>query len=80
MLADGKALKLFDPTQPAILRVDNLQNVIGPAILQNGEPLEFASCSLNSVQKAFAQIEFLAIQYRLHKFHQYIYGQICCWN
>ena len=52
-------------------------NGIGAALLQEGEPIEFASCSTTDTQQRYAQIdkEFLAIQFGLKRFHQYVYGQ-----
>jgi hypothetical protein len=50
---------------------------MGAVIMQEGQPIEYASCTLTDTQKAYAQIEkeFLAVQYGLTRFHQYIYGQ-----
>ena len=70
-------LKLFDPTKPVVVTVDASQRGIGAALLQQGEPIEFASCSMTETQQRYAQIEkeFLAIQFGLNRFHQYVYGQ-----
>ena len=70
-------LKLFDPTKPVVVTVDASQRGIGAALLQQGEPIEFASCSMTETQQRYAQIEkeFLAIQFGLKRFHQYVYGQ-----
>ena len=72
-----KALKLFDPTEPITLSVDSPQSGMGAVILQNEQPIEYASCALTNTQKSYAQIEkeFMAIQYGLTRFHQYFYGQ-----
>ena len=69
-------LKLFDPTKP-VVTVDASQRGIGAALLQQGEPIEFASCSMTETQQRYAQIEneFLAIKFGLKRFHQYVYGQ-----
>ena len=69
--------KLFDPTKPVVVTVDASQRGIGAALLQQGEPIEFASCSMTETQQRYAQIEkeFLAIQFGLKRFHQYVYGQ-----
>ena len=42
-------LKLFDPT------VDASQRGIGAALLQQGEPIEFESCSMTETQQRYAQ-------------------------
>lgn len=77
LLTSNQLLKMFDPSEPVTLSVDSSQSGMGATIMQNGQPVEFASCSLTSAQKSYAQIEkeFLAIQYGLTRFHQYIYGQ-----
>ena len=50
---------------------------MGAVLLLEGQPVEFASCSLNKTQRAYAQIEkeFMAVQFGLQRFHQYVYGQ-----
>lgn len=77
MLTSGQALKIFDPREPITLSVDSSQNGMGAVILQNSQPVEFASCSLTHAQRGYAQIEkeFLAVHYGLTRFHQYVYGQ-----
>ena len=77
MLTDGKLLMMFDPTMPVTLSVDSSKNGVEAVMMQNGQPVEFASCSLTNAQRAYAQIEkeYLAIQCGLNRFHQYVYGQ-----
>jgi len=45
--------------------------------MQEGQTIEFASCSLTDTQKTYVQIEkeFLAVQFGLRRFYQYIYGK-----
>ena len=66
-------LKLFDPTKHVVVTVDASQRGIGAALLQQGEPIEFASCPMTETQQRYAQIEkeFMAIQFGLKRFHQY---------
>ena len=68
---------MFDPDLPVVLSVDSSQFGMGAVIMHNGQPIEFASCTLTETQKKYAQIEkeFLAVQFGLQRFHQYIYGQ-----
>ena len=71
-------LKLFDPTKAVVVTVDAAQRGIGAALLQQGEPIEFASCSMTETQQRYGgqiEKEFLAIQFGLKRFHQYVYGQ-----
>ena len=71
------ALRMFDPDLPIVLSVDSSQFGMGAVIMHNGQPIEFASCTLTDTQKKYAQIEkeYLAVQFGLRRFHQYIYGQ-----
>ena len=77
MMTDSSALRMFDPDEPITLSVDSSQSGMGAVILQDHQPVKYASCALTSTQKAYAQIEkeFLAIQFGLNRFHQYVYGQ-----
>ena len=77
ILASNSVLKAYDPNAPIVISVDSSKNGMGAVILQNGQPVEYASCTLTDTQKAYAQIEkeFLAVQFGLKRFHQYAYGQ-----
>ena len=57
VLTSGQTLKIFDPKLPVTLSVDSSRNGMGAVVLLGGQPVEFASCSLTSTQKAYAQIE-----------------------
>ena len=50
---------------------------VGAVLLQNGQPIEFASRTLTETQRRYAQIEkeLLAVLFGLQRFHQYVYGQ-----
>ena len=77
MISDEPVLRMFDPNLAVTLSVDSSQHGMGAVLLQEGQPVEFASCSLNKTQRAYAQIEkeFMAVQFGLQRFHQYVYGQ-----
>ncbi|KAF6016891.1 hypothetical protein EB796_024789 [Bugula neritina] len=77
LVVSSPTLKLFDPDLPLTLSVDSSQSGMGAVLMQEGQPIEFASCSLTDTQKKYAQIEkeFLAVQFGLRRFHQYIYGK-----
>lgn len=70
-------LRHFDQSEEVTLSVDSSQEGLGAVILQNGQPVEYASCTLTQTQQRYAQIEkeMLAIQYGLSRFHQYVYGK-----
>lgn len=77
LVAANPTLKMFDPELPIVLSVDASQFGMGAVIMHDGHPIEYASCALTETQKRYAQIEkeFLAVQFGLQRFHQYIYGQ-----
>ena len=70
-------LKLFNPEEEVTLSVDASKSGLGAVILQNGLPVEYASCTLTPTQQRYAQVEkeMIAIQWGLVRFHQYTYGQ-----
>ena len=49
----------------------------GAALLQNGQPVAFASRTLSATERGYAQIEkeYLAIVFSCERFHQYIFGR-----
>jgi hypothetical protein len=57
--------------------VDSSKSGMGAVIIQDRQPIEYTSCALNQTQQAYAQIEkeFMAVQFGLQRFHQYVYGQ-----
>lgn len=77
LLTNAPVLKYFDTEETVTLSVDASSEGIGACILQKGQPVSFASVSLNESQRNYAQIEkeLLAIVYGCQKFHQYIYGR-----
>jgi hypothetical protein len=70
-------LKLFDARKPVTLQVDSSKFGLGAALLQSGQPVLYASRSLDKTQQNYAVIEreLLAICFATQKFHQYIYGK-----
>ena len=76
-LANLPVLRLFDPSLPVLLSVDTSPLGVGAVLLQNGQPLEFASRTLTETQQRHSQIEkeLLAVLFGLQRFHQYVYGQ-----
>ena len=74
---DSSALAHYDPAKP--IRLACVSAVISQ-LESNGKerPVEFASRSLNKVERGYAQIEreALALIFGVRKFHQYLYGQM----
>ena len=70
-------VKYFDPTKPTTLEVDSSTKGLGAAILQDGQPVAFASKALNSAQSNYPNIdrEMLAVVFGINRFHTYLYGR-----
>ena len=70
-------LKFYDVNQPVTLNVDASSMGLGAVILQNNQPVAYASRALTTAQQNYAQIEkeALAIKFGCTKFHQYLFGK-----
>ena len=70
-------LHYYDPAKELTLENDASDHGIGSALFQEGEPVAFASRSLTTSERNYAQIEkeMLAVVFGLEKFHQYTYGR-----
>ncbi|KAL9986304.1 hypothetical protein ACROYT_G000436, partial [Oculina patagonica] len=76
-LTSDATLQYYDVETPLTVSVDASSYGLGACLLQEGRPVCYASRSLNSAEKNYAQIEkeLLAIVYGCTKFHQYVYGK-----
>jgi hypothetical protein len=77
ILTREPVLKFFDPTKKSVIQADASQHGLGACLLQEGNPIAYASRSLSATETNYAQIEkeLLAIVFACTKFHQYIYGK-----
>ena len=75
-LTNSPVLQYFNPTVRSTIQADASQHGLGVCLLQKGQPVAYASRSLNSAEGNYAQIEkeLLAIVFACQKFHHYIYG------
>ncbi|XP_048252587.1 uncharacterized protein K02A2.6-like [Haliotis rufescens] len=73
----GPVLRYFDSQKEVVLQVDASQNGVGAVLLQEGHPVAFASKSMTSCQRNYAQIEkeMMAIVFGCEKFHHYLMGR-----
>ena len=78
LLGKAPVLKYFEPKEPIILQVDASNKGFGAGILQNNQPVVFASRALIQGETNYAQIEkeLRAVLFECEKFQRYIYG-IC---
>ena len=76
-LTEAPILAYFDTNKEVVLQVDSSKNGVGAVLLQDGKPVEFASCALRQSERNWAQIEkeALSMLYGLECFDQYMYGR-----
>ena len=69
-----KLLQYYDVSKPVVLSVDSSSYGVGECLLREERPVSYASRSLNSAEKNYAQIEkeLLAILFGCTQYHQYI--------
>ena len=72
-----RPLRYYDQTKPVTLQCDASLKGLGACIIQDGQPIAFASKSLMDTETHYANIEreLLAIVYGCDKFHTYLYGR-----
>ena len=77
VLTSKPVLCYYDVNKPVKLSVDASQSGLGAVLLQDNQPVAYASKSLTDCQKGYAQIEkeTLAIVFGCERFHQYLYGK-----
>ena len=67
-------LRYYDVNEEVTLQCDASERGLGAVLLQNGQPVAFASRTLTETEQRYAQIEkeCLSITFGAHKFSQYI--------
>jgi len=70
-------LRYYNLKEEVTLQCDASQSGLGAALLQNGQPVAYASRALTSAETRYAQIEkeLLAIVFACDHFEAYIYGR-----
>lgn len=76
-LTKSPVLSSFDPSKSITIQTDSSQSGLGCCLLQNNQPVAYASRSLSPSETQWAQIEkeMAAILFACNKFHEYIYGR-----
>lgn len=76
-LTQAPVLAYYDAKKELTLQVDSSRSGIGAALLQDGKPVEYASRTLTSAERNWAQIELElnAVVFGLERFDQYTYGR-----
>ena len=82
ILSSETVMAYFDPNRPASLDVDASPVGLGAMLLQadnkgHDKVVAYGSCSLNSAEQNYPQIERegLAVVWGLEHFHEYVYGE-----
>ena len=76
-LAKAPVLKYYDVTEEVTIQCDASETGLGAVLLQNEQPVAYASRALTDTETRYAQIEkeLLAIVWATSKFDQYILGR-----
>ena len=77
MISSTPVLKYYDVGSETTIQCDASESGLGATLLQNGQPVAFASRSLSVVERRYAQIEkeCLAIVFACSRFNQYLHGR-----
>ena len=70
-------LKYYDLKEEVTAQCDESEYRLGAALLQNGQPVAFASRSVSQTERQYAQIDkdCLAIVFSCERFSQYLAGR-----
>ena len=76
-VASTPVLRYYNLQEEVTLQCDASQSGLGTALLQNGQPVAYASRALTTTETSYAQIEkeLLAIVFACEKFDAYIFGR-----
>ena len=77
LFAEHPVLKYNDPSEEVTIQCDASEEGLAAALMQNGQPVAFASRTLSRPERQYVQIEKerLAIVFACDKFSQYIAGR-----
>ncbi len=77
LVTEAPVLRYYDVHQEVTIQCDASDKGLGATLLQNGQPVSFASQALSPTEQNYAQIEkeCLAIVFACEKFDQFIYGR-----
>ncbi|KAL9960086.1 hypothetical protein ACROYT_G033491 [Oculina patagonica] len=77
LVADYPVLRYYNVNLPVTIQCDSSDSGMGAALLQEGQPVAFASRTFTPTERGYAQIEkeCLAIVFACERFNQYIFGR-----
>ena len=76
-LVSSPVLRYYSLKEPITVSCDASKHGLGATLLQNNDPVAYASKSLTQTEQAYAQIEkeLLAIVFATKKYHHLLYGR-----
>ena len=76
-LSQHNTLAYFDPNKEIIIQTDASKKGIGTVLMQDGQPIHYASKSLTSAEANYSNIEreMLAVVFALTRFHHYVFNR-----
>ena len=75
-------LRYFDPSVETVIQTDASQKGLGAVLLQQGQPVCYASKALTDTEKNYSNIEreTLGVVWGLERFNYFIFGKHCTVN
>ena len=76
-ICESATLRYFDPNKETVVQVDASSRGLGATLLQDGEPIAYASKALSDAETRYANIEreMLAVVFGCERFHTYVFGK-----
>ena len=77
ILSAALVLRYFDPAITPVLQCDTSMHGLGACLMEDGQPVAYASRSLTDTEVNYVQIkkELLAIVFGMENFETYVYGR-----
>ena len=77
LITTATTLRFYDRNKPVTLQVDASTKGLGAVLMQDGNPVAYASKSLTETESRYANIEreLLAVVFGCTRFHTYLYGR-----
>ena len=77
LVKEAPVLQFFDNNKPLMIQCDVSEKGLGAVLLQDGNPIDFASRSITDTETRYAQIgkELLAIVFSVEKFDRFTFGR-----
>ena len=79
LVSHQPVLKYYNVHEEVTIQCDASEVGLGATLLQNGQPIAYASRALSKTEQCYAQIEkeCLALVFACERFDHYIYGKDC---